>query len=378
MARPIAGIDEYKFGECGFVVDGALLKNGVKLKNVRIYKQRSIHMFDLIDPITRTIYQKVQITGYDNDTRVLNYDLTDDALLNVIPVNSFYVRGYNDTLSQKGFVIRFLTNKVVLSDGSHAYLYDMYTPFCSLPNPDLGTIVVNTVTVDSTTVTGSVSATSGNLIENGMVVTLTTPEGRVYTTNVVNRIFTFTGVVFEGTGTGTIEITSPIYNTSSIEFEVQPETADSDYVTVYPVAASQFIANPDSTYSYVLPESVHMRGVDLIVQVQSNGSVYTSTVNVDGSGNITLTQLSRADANILIIGSTRLTVTYSTALVWTLNGSHYQMSIPQSVHQKENISLAVYNDTELVTVEVQIDNSENITIISDTNFTGKVVISGKS
>lgn len=89
MAKPIAGINEYPYGICGFIVDGALLKNGTVLKNVRIYKQRSIHMYDLIDPNTNVIYQKVQITGYDTSNRILDYNKTDDELLASIPVNSF-------------------------------------------------------------------------------------------------------------------------------------------------------------------------------------------------------------------------------------------------------------------------------------------------
>jgi hypothetical protein len=376
MARPIAGIDEYKFGECGFVVDGALLKNGVKLKNVRIYKQRSIHTFDLIDPNSGTIYQKVQLTGYDDSSRVLDYSMTDDVLLTKIPVNSFYVRGYNDALSHKGFVIRFLTHKVVLSDGSHANLYDMYTPYCSIPTPELGLITISTVTVDSTTVTGSVSSTTGTLYEDGMVVTLTTPDGRVYTTTVVNRVFTFENVQFDTEGTGILEITSPHYNTKTIDFEVKPPTADTDYVTDYAVAASQFVDNGDGSYSYSLPESQHNRGSDIVVQLQANGVVYDASVQVDSDGNVTLTQTVKQDANILIIGKTKLTAPYAATLVWTLDGGVYKMDIPFSTHQKDNVVIAVYENTQLVTIEVHLDDSNNVTLISDSELTGKVVIAG--
>lgn len=379
MAKPIAGINEYPYGICGFIVDGAVLKNGTVLKNVRIYKQRSIHMYDLIDPNTNTIYQKVQITGYDTSNRILDYNKTDDELLASIPVNSFFVRGYNNAMSQYGFVIRFLYNKVVLSDGSNAYLFDMYTPECSIPTPDLGTIIVNTVTVDSTTVTGSVSAASGNLNEDGMIVTLTTPEGLIYTTTVVNRVFTFTNVQFENIGTGTITITSPHYNTATIPFDVEPSGTDSDYVTTYPVSASQFVDNGDGSFSYTLPESTHQRGTDLVIQVQMpNGLIYTSNVNVDSSGNITITQLVAEDIDIVIIGDTTQLDVYSAPLAWTLVGSEYQMIIPSSTHNKQNVAISVYEGTALVTTTVQIDSSDNVTLISTDNFSGKVVIAGKS
>jgi hypothetical protein len=65
MAHPIADVNEYRYGECGYIVDGALLKNNVKLKNVRIYKQRSVNIFDLMDYDTNVLYQYVRITGYD-------------------------------------------------------------------------------------------------------------------------------------------------------------------------------------------------------------------------------------------------------------------------------------------------------------------------
>lgn len=377
MAKPIAGINDYPYGVCGFIVDGALLKNGTKLKNVRIFKQRSINVFDLIDPVSNVIYQKVQLTGYNINNRVLDYSLSDDELLDLIPVNSFFVRGYNDVMTEYGFVIRFLYNKVVLSNG--IYLYDMYRPECNIPSPDLGSIVVNTVTVDSTTVTGSVSAASGSLNEDGMVVTLTTPEGVEYTTTVINRVFTFTNVQFVNPGTGTITITSPHYNTASVPFTVLASGEDTDFATTVPVSSNQFIANGDGTFSYTLNESSHNRGSDLVLQIQSsNGVIYNPEVSVDSTGNITITQESAQDMDIVIIGPTDQTTVYSTSLAWTLSGSEYRMLIPFSTHNKPSPAVCVYDGTDLVSITIQIDDSDNITLISTENFTGKVVIAGKA
>lgn len=377
--KPIAGINDYPYGVCGFIVDGALLKNGTKLKGLRIYKQRSIHMFDLIDPETEVVYQKVQLTGYNTSNRVLDYSLTDDQLLDIIPVNSFYVRGYNDDMTRYGFVIRFLYNKVVLSDGSKAYLFDMYTPECGIPTPDLGTIIVNTVTVDSTTVTGSVSALNGNLNEDGMIVTLITPEGEEYTTTVVNRIFTFTNVVFVSPGSGTITVTSPHYNPSTLPYEVLPSGSETDYTTTYPVAASEMTNNGDGTFSFVLTEAQHGRGNELVVQIQDpNGLIYVPSVSVDASGNITVTQITAQDFDIVIIGPTNLTTVFSTSLNWTLNGSVYEMNIPFSTHNKPTPTISVYDGTQIVSITVQVDGSDNITLFSEDNFTGKVVIAGKA
>ena len=376
MAKPIAGINDYPYGICGFIADGALLKNGTRLKNLRIYKQRSINVFDLIDPVSGVVYQKVQLTGYDTSNRVLNYNLSDDNLLNVIPVNSFYVRGYNVTNSQNGFVIRFLSNKVVLSNG--IYLYDMYVPECNIPIPELGSITVNTVTIDSTTVTGSVSASSGSLNEDGMIVTLTTPEGVEYTTTVQNRVFTFTGVVFSSTGMGIITITSPHYNTATVQFEVHDDV-DSDFTTTIPVSASQFVDNGDGTFTYVLNQNIHNRGTDLVLQIQNpNGLIYSPSVSVDSNGNITIIQDSAFDMDVVIIGPTDQTTVYSTTLDWDFDGSEYQMTIPFSTHNKTTPSLSVYDGVQLVSITVQMDDSDNITLYSNTDFAGKVVIAGKS
>ncbi len=377
MAKPIAGINDYPYGICGFIVDGALLKNGTKLKNVRIYKQRSINVYDLIDPVSEVVYQKVQLTGYNTSNRVLDYSLSDDELLDLIPVNSFFVRGYNDSMSQYGFVIRFLYNKVVLSNG--IYLYDMYTPECSIPTPDLGSIVVNTVTVDSTTVIGSVSAASGTLNEDGMIVTLTTPEGVEYTTTVHNRVFTFNNVQFVDPGMGTITVTSPHYNTATVPFEVFPSGTDSDFTTHVPVSANQFVDNGDGTFSYVLNESEHNRGTDLVLQIQSpNGVIYNPDVSVDASGNVTITQDVAQDLDVIIIGPTDQTSVYSTALVWVANGATFEMEIPFSEHNKPTPSLSVYDGTKLVAITIEIDDSDNITLISNDDFAGKVVIAGKA
>ncbi len=379
MAKTIAGINDYPYGVCGFIVDGALLKNGTKLKNLRIYKQRSINVFDLIDPASNVIYQKVQITGYDNTSRVLDYTKSNDELIDSIPVNSFFVRGYNSTLTQAGFVIRFMANKVVLSDGSKAYMFDMYVPECSITIPDLGAIIVNTVTVDSTSLSGSVSAASGTLNEEGMIVTLTTPSGEVFTTSVLNRMFTFDPVSFESEGTGTITVTSPHYNTAEVTFSVQPSGIDSDYVTVYPVSASQFIDNKDGTFSYVLTEQVHNRGANLVLQLQdTSGAVYTGDLSVSDSGDVTVTQMSAEDIDIVLIGDTTKEHVFVKTLSWIAEDDYFRMDIPYTEHNKQNISVSVYDGTSVSAISVLCDDEDNVTLISDTEFSGKVVIAGKA
>ncbi len=374
MAHPIAGVNEYRYGECGFIVDGALLKNNVKLKNIRIYKQRSVNIFDLMDYDTMVIYQRVRITGYNSNSELLDYSKTDDELLNEIPVDTFFVRGYNSDMSVTGFVIRFQNNKVCLADGR--YMFDMYIPECSIGPVDIGTVTVSTIAIGTTTVSGTISTVSGSLDTTGMVVTMVI-EGVTYTASLDGSNFTFSDVVVTETGTAVITITSPVYNTKDVSVPIV-ETSDSDYVTIYAVSSSQMTNNGDGTYSFTLSNTVHQRGSNIVVQIQNvNGTIYNPDLVVDSSGNITVTQSDNTDYDIIIVGPTNQRTVYSTALSWTISGSDFTMSIPYSTHLKQSPSISVYDSVgHMVQVLVSIDNSDNITLESSENFTGKVVITG--
>jgi hypothetical protein len=374
MAHPIAGVNEYRYGECGYIVDGALLKNNVKLKNIRIYKQRSVNIYDLMDYDTNVIYQYVRITGYDSNTNVLDYSKTDDEILNEIPVNTFFVRGYNNDMSVTGFVIRFQHNKVCLADGR--YMFDMYVPECNINPPEIGEVTVSTIAIGSTTVTGTISSSSGSLDTTGMVVTMVL-EGVTYTATLDGRNFTFNNVLVTETGTAVITITSPKYVTKEISVPVVSE-ADSDYVTMYAVSGPAMTNNGDGTYSYTLSSTVHGRGSNVVVQVQNIiGTIYNPDVNVDNSGNIKVTQTDNTDFDIIIVGPTNERTVYNTPLVWVTSGSNFSMSIQYTTHLKQSPSLSVYDASgQMVQVLVIIDNLDNITLESSENFIGKVVITG--
>lgn len=368
MAKPIAGVNDYPYGKCGFIVNGVVLRNLDRLTNLRIYKQRSIDTFDLIDPSTDAIYQKVQLTGYDRRGEPLDYSKSDSALLDDINKNEFFVRGYNDDMTKFGFVIRFMTHKKTLSN--RQVLYDMYVPTC---HKELGLITVQRVTIDSTTVVGSVSAASGTLNENGMIVTLTTPSGEVYTTTVVNRVFKFDPVVFDSEGVGTITVTSPYYDTKTVDFTVYPAGTDSDYISNVPVAESEFVKQPDGTYSVVIPEAIHGRGEHLVIQTQyPDGVVFDADILVE-SGKITVTTLVPFDMNVIIAGDTTLVQAFFASLQFVGN----EMVIPYATHLRENPLVATYDNGRLVQCEVFVDDDYNITIKTVDSFNGSVVICGE-
>ncbi|WPK19277.1 hypothetical protein [Salmonella phage SD-6_S16] len=154
MSRSIAAAGRYKFGECGYVVDGAILNDGTRLKNIRIYRQRSHRLYDLVDPRTNIIYRKVQITTKDNKGYLLNYNKTNDQLLSEINKNCFFVRGYSEEPQETdtGFVYKFMLHKTIL--GSSQTLYHMYTPECGIIDRDIDNILISPVFVGNDSISG--------------------------------------------------------------------------------------------------------------------------------------------------------------------------------------------------------------------------------
>lgn len=124
MGKPIAGRNKSPFGVNGINVDAAVLSDGTKLTNVRISKQRSINVFDLISADGATLYPFVKITGVDKAG--VNLDPADDAaaLADALPNGSFCISIVDADGDVAGFAVRLLLNKVVLQDGSVVFLTD--------------------------------------------------------------------------------------------------------------------------------------------------------------------------------------------------------------------------------------------------------------
>ena len=153
MGKPIAGRNKSPFGVDGINVDAAVLSDGTQLTNVRISKQRSINVFDLISADGATLYPFVKITGVD--ATGANLSVADDAatLAGKLANGSFCISIVDTAGDVVGFAIRLLLNKVVLQDGSVQFLTD-YTGQGEL------TVAVTGVTVAPATVTLSLAGTS--------------------------------------------------------------------------------------------------------------------------------------------------------------------------------------------------------------------------
>lgn len=124
MGKPIAGRNKSPFGVNGINVDAAVLSDGTKLTNVRISKQRSINVFDLISADGTTLYPFVKITGVDKNGANLNTAHTPTQLSNDLANGTFCISIVNSEDDVVGFAVRLLLNKVILQDGSVVFLTD--------------------------------------------------------------------------------------------------------------------------------------------------------------------------------------------------------------------------------------------------------------
>lgn len=379
MARPIAGINDYPYGVCGFIVNGVHFHNQTKTTNIRIYKQRSDIMFDLIDPNTMIVTQKLLLTGVDILGYPLDYSLSDSQLVNMIPRNTFFVRGYNPSHTIEGFVVRWLLNKKILSNGK--VLYDIYTPECGIPPIDISNIIVNTVQDKDTEITGIIDVPGGIVNTDNMVIKATLPDGSVIE-GTVNTDGSFTIDVpngIHGPGNIIIEVTSPNYNNKTVTTPVLPADVDSDYVTeIYVPSSAQTLS--DNVYTSSVLASVHGRGSKLVIQLQSDDAareVFFSNVFVSDAGDITIEKNDNSPFYIVLIGTTLQTTPFSQQIVWTASGDGFVSNIPQSVHGKKNIAFTVYDSNYVSSVESDIESDEELVLRSDTDFTGTVVITGK-
>ena len=124
MGKPIAGRNKSPFGVSGINVDAAVLTDGTKLTNVRISKQRSINVFDLISADGTILYPFVKITGVDKNGVNLDPSESPASLAESLSSGTFCISIADADGESIGFAVRLLLNKVILQDGSSVFLTD--------------------------------------------------------------------------------------------------------------------------------------------------------------------------------------------------------------------------------------------------------------
>lgn len=125
MGKPIAARNKYPFGVDGIVVAGAVLKDGTKLTNIKISKQRSDVVFDLLSTDGNTLYQFLSLTSKDKDGIELDKSKTDAELVDLLLPGTFYIRAIDTEGVDQGFIFSLQLNKVILSTGLPVYNWDI-------------------------------------------------------------------------------------------------------------------------------------------------------------------------------------------------------------------------------------------------------------
>lgn len=147
MGKPIAGRNKSPFGVDGINVDAAVLADGTKLTDVRISKQRSINMFDLISADGATLYPFVKISGVDKTGVNLDPADDNDTLADNLANGTFCISIVDTAGDVVGFAVRLLLNKVVLQDGSVVFL----TNYVGQGYVEPTVISVTSISLDPTT-----------------------------------------------------------------------------------------------------------------------------------------------------------------------------------------------------------------------------------
>jgi uncharacterized protein YjdB len=124
MGKPIAGRNKSPFGVDGINVDAAVLADGTKLTNIRISKQRSANVFDLMSVDGLTLYPFIEITGVDKNGVALDVTATGAELSDSIAPGTFCISAVDTNGDIVGFTVKLLSNKLILQNGSVLFLSD--------------------------------------------------------------------------------------------------------------------------------------------------------------------------------------------------------------------------------------------------------------
>ncbi|UYE98528.1 major tail protein [Xanthomonas phage XbC2] len=215
MGKPIAGRNKSPFGVDGINVDAAVLSDGTQLTNVRISKQRSIHVFDLISADGTTLYPFVKITGVDANGANLSVSDSASTLAGKLANGTFCISVVDTEGDVVGFAVRLLLNKVVLQDGSVQYLSDytgqgdltVYVTGVSLTPATATLSLAGTTTQQLTAAVAPVNATNSAVTYVSSAPSIATVSSTGLVTAVAVGSATITVTTVDGSFTDTTVIT---------------------------------------------------------------------------------------------------------------------------------------------------------------------------
>lgn len=375
-------IDMLPYSKDGFVINGFKDKNGIlHMSNMRIYKQRSMTMFDLIDINTNIIYQKVFITTTVGNTQeILDYSNTDINLAQQINKNSFFIRNFDKSKRYYGFIIRILSNKVTIdsSFGISNYIY----------NYDL--VIKDEPKIFSLSyVTPHLSDTSFNVIVNGQFIDPTTitskitmSDGTVYDGHVNGYQISFNGIVFVGTEFDIlVEAEGAIDYAESIE--IIGDNIIYDNITDFIVSSDMWIPTQNNMVAYTILPTEHNRGNIFAIQTYDDDTDDLEFVQatLDLTGGLTLHRSAPANTKVVIAGDSfdhNVSVVDIDTLGWVQTSDGYQYSILASEIPSDfgifNIWIREGQTYSLSFSDLNIDFNNNIILNSNVPYSGKLVL----
>lgn len=225
MGKPIAARNKFPFGVNGIVVDAAVLKDGTKLNDIRISKQRSINVFDLLSADGATVYPFISLSGVDKSGAYLDKDASGSELTDALPNGTFCI-GMEDAGTNVGFAIRLMLNKVTLADGSSLFI----TNYAGQSTVAVESVAVTPKTADifvGSGVTLSASVTPSNATDKSVTWLSGTPSvATVSSTGLVLGVANGTSVITATTTDGSFTDTSTVTVTTAVaSVTLAPKTA---------------------------------------------------------------------------------------------------------------------------------------------------------
>lgn len=289
MGKPIAGRNKPPFGVSGINVDAAVLKNGTKVTNIKISKQRSNSVFDLLSNSGKDIYTFLNITSTDKDGNPLDVNDSPSTITDKLAVGTFCISIYDpDTNEIVGFAEKLLLNKVILNGGKVFFVngYD--------DQGDL-TVPVDSIALNKTSSTGSVGGTEQ--LSYNISPANATNKDVIWSTSDANIVTVSNSglVTFISNGSASITVTTVDGSkTSSCAYTVSTSVTG---VTLNKSTSTGLVGSTEQLTSTVVPSSATNKNVTWsssvpaiatvsntgLVSFISNGSTVITVTTVDGS-----------------------------------------------------------------------------------------------
>lgn len=377
-------IDMLPYSRDGFVVNGFKDSDGIlHMSNIRIYKQRSMTMFDLIDTTTNKIYQKVFITTtVGNTVDILDYSNTDINLAQQIKKNSFFIRNFSKEKGYYGFIIRVMKHKVTIDSSiniSHyIYNYDLYIK----DEPKVFSLTYSQPSVGDTSF--SLLVNGQFLDPNQMVVTMELEDGTIYTGTNVGFQVNFSNILLTGT-----KINIHVEATGAIDYDeiipLKDIPISTDIITEYIVSTNDWVDDGHGSFANTILPSEHNRGTLFAIQTFDQGSNDMSFIEstLDYTGGLTLTKYDTNPTRVVFAASSsdgafNSTVINIDPVNWIPVVGGFQYSIPASSVPSEFGIFNIWVDDgtryTLAYSDLTVDFNNNIILSSTSAYKGKLIL----